>query len=1579
MILRKVPHQVAGLYRRHWLGFANSWFWTIIRALALPIALALLIAYSQLFSYMPAGTYGVGSATPGPTLAEAVGSRIIVYYPSSPTPPVEEALIVSAAFQGIPSEQVVVVHSEEELVTACKQNIRGSSTCYGALQWHNIDSNLNLYNYSLRPNSGDYMIDVVNHRSDVEQNVLPLQIAVDGAILADYINPIAIGYTSYSPSQREANMRVQYLGAIDRIIAPAFITCFLGVAYHLASHMASDREEGISALLQTMGCLRFSRLFAYFTAYSTLYLPSWIGVSIIFWRLLWVNTNGAIPIIFHILVGFALVSNTLFISSFFSKNQQYSGIVVSGLMAITGVMCVVQTNVSGTSDNVLIYILSGIFPAMNYVYFVQNASRWEGGRRPINLTHTSATDDSIQSIYFFVIAACQIFAFYALASFFEYILYGRSIKYKVMPEQKNAVEFRNVIKSYTTSPILRFFSCFLYGRSKVTAVDNLCMDLYQGDIVTLIGANGSGKTTTLEILAGMQPLSSGYVTLNEPASIGFCPQADVFFHDLSTYQNLLIWANIKGVPRSSLIEELRNICKDCDLDFKLDVAVRNLSGGQKRKLQLAIMLIGNPKLCCIDEVSSGLDPVSRRKIWDILKRLHGKTSMLITTQFLDEAETLSDHIVILSNGRITAQGSPIDLKASYGGFYTVHYSDNGSRTSKSFTDIDKLGAFIRNLEFHGVKYNLESPSFETSYLSLVSGSEPSVCLPLSVSGSRKLFQAEATNSDTSLNENLDSSPQVRAFPVPTIFHQVYGMIYKRTIMLRLAWFMTFLMIALPVVVIAYFADKYDKANVLVGPSSNFSMLTQDQVTNFLNYLTTVYNFPLNESPIAERNSLISHMQLVPTYAEFLDMITTNYNKITPGGFYLDPPAIAFQLDGDNVFVDKVMNAPIIENLFANVRANGTKLIATNVKLISGPWIPTIGDILQFLMYVGIAFAAYPAILSLYPTTERLRGVRAFQYSNGMMVFPLWLGHFLFDAIPVLVIAAASTICIAAIKPDAFYDIGFLFLIFTLFGFASTAFSYVISLFVSSRISAFAVACVFQAVALIIFLVAHLCVFTYAPGSSIDNYVKILSFTLTVLSPSCSLLRAFFVSLNVFGMRCTLSRGSDRGGDIMVYGQQILYLIVQLVIYVLILLLWETKTLRFVSFSRFKKPAKDAEKFQEGFGVPEEVAKVEQDFNDIQMGVKKRNGLRLLHLYKKFRKNLAVDDVTFSLSPNEVLGLVGPNGAGKTTTIEMIRGELKPSSGFIFFDGMSCASNISLIRQSIGVCPQFNAIDSLNVLQSLNYYCIVKGVPKSYREAEIASILQTVQLEKFSSRMVSELSGGNKRRLSLGIALMGKPELLLLDEPSSGMDPFAKRNMWHVLQGISKSQGILLTTHSMEEAEAVCSRVAVMAQRVLGIGAIDELKDSIGKWVHIEGVLNSAPNSCEREAFAIMEWIKLNLGMDVQMDDITDDHRYVKSPVMPSEDSLLTITDKLSVSWGSEGAKHSVHSKSGSSTAANTIDDGCWSGNFKFSVRIESLGELLSKMAAFKESIGAKVLTVAPISLEEVFLKMVGYSKTVRSQ
>lgn len=209
--------------------------------------------------------------------------------------------------------------------------------------------------------------------------------------------------------------------------------------------------------------------------------------------------------------------------------------------------------------------------------------------------------------------------------------------------------------------------------------------------------------------------------------------------------------------------------------------------------------------------------------------------------------------------------------------------------------------------------------------------------------------------------------------------------------------------------------------------------------------------------------------------------------------------------------------------------------------------------------------------------------------------------------------------------------------------------------------------------------------------------------------------------------------------------------------------------------------------------------------------------------------IAVNNVSFVVEQGECIGILGPNGAGKTTLIHILSGLFSPTSGTAEIMGLSIRHQIDATHALTGMCPQHDVLwGNLTAKETLNFYARLKNMPVLERRRRVKAALKAVSLWKVRNRLSKKFSGGMKRRLSVAVSLIGDPRLVFLDEPSTGLDPLSKKHLWDVIREKSGQCGIVLTTHSMEEAEALCDRLIIMARgRVLAVGPVSELKFKYG--------------------------------------------------------------------------------------------------------------------------------------------------------
>ena len=224
-----------------------------------------------------------------------------------------------------------------------------------------------------------------------------------------------------------------------------------------------------------------------------------------------------------------------------------------------------------------------------------------------------------------------------------------------------------------------------------------------------------------------------------------------------------------------------------------------------------------------------------------------------------------------------------------------------------------------------------------------------------------------------------------------------------------------------------------------------------------------------------------------------------------------------------------------------------------------------------------------------------------------------------------------------------------------------------------------------------------------------------------------------------------------------------------------------------------------------------------------------DAIKIVSLTKRYRDVTAVDNLTLNVKQGELFSLLGVNGAGKTTTVKMLSCLTQPTGGDAFLNGKSICRDAAAVKSFIAVSPQETAVaPGLSVRENLELMCGVHGFTKEKQNAKITELTELLGLEPVGKKKAGKLSGGWQRRLSIAMALISEPQILFLDEPTLGLDVIARRELWNVIQALKGKITIILTTHYMEEAEALSDRIGIMKEGcLLAVGTAEELKQMAG--------------------------------------------------------------------------------------------------------------------------------------------------------
>ncbi|KAI3392302.1 hypothetical protein diail_5885 [Diaporthe ilicicola] len=1586
-------------------------FFTTIRAFLAPIVFMFIISYAKNF-FVPPSTFGIGSATPIRSLENALAASTgnhnkVVFVNNGHTGGDIESVInsLSARVEGA-GKTVEVLQRDVDVLTSCASSLRGATTCYGAVSFHSspTEGDSGVWNYTLRSDGafGDRIF-VDRKNNDVEIYTLPFQRAIDSAIGSISANgtssSLALGavdeypFTDTTAEERDALVRRLYMGSLISILAVAYFIGICGVTYQLTGLMASERELGISQLIEAMTPIKqpwhiqAARLLANHLAFDIIYLPGWIIIGVILRALSFVHTNWGILIVYHILVGLALCSFSILGASFFSK-AQLSGITVT----MTAVILAIIAQVAGPFDTGVTAVLSLLFPSMNYVFFIIHMARFEQESLAADLVGSAPSgSSSLPGIVFWIFLIIQTIVYPLLGALVERSLYGTISRERktTTSSPDHAIILSNFSKHWAPS----WFRKTVLGKlgfavpETVYAVNDLSIKARRGQIMVLLGANGSGKSTTLDAISGLNTVTSGSIEIDGTGGLGLCPQKNVLWDELTVYEHVKIFNQLKSAGMRDGKDQIENLIRSCDLGHKIKAQSATLSGGQKRKLQLAMMFTGGSRVCCVDEMSSGLDPLSRRKIWDILLAERGERTFLLTTHFLDEADVLSDFVAILSRGNLKVKGTAVQLKHEAGVGYRisvprdqkfvaaekVRRNETADRHVYWFPDSSQASKFIGELRSSGVKdYDIIGPTLEDVFLKLAEemgdhhlGSDAPLAL-----------RPESTPDKLDKPPNSDSSsgeePGLRMSEGrgTGIAKQTFILVRKRFTILKRNYLPYLAAVLLPVItagLVTLFLDGFSAVGCDPGAQS-----IAPAVSGLISFGTSPL-IPIGPSSLITVDTLTNRtglnadsFHLVDTLDEFNDFISNNFHSVTPGGFFLQPgqdPDATMAYIGNGAVIYGLLTLNMIGNVVEQTS------ITTSFQPFALPFAPGAGKTLQLILYFGLAMSVYPAFFALYPCVERLRKVRALHYSNGIRAAPLWLAYLIFDFLFVLVVSAVVTgIFVGA--SDVWYAPGYLFVVFSLYGLTSILYCYVVSLVTNSQLACFATAAGGSAVLFLLYFIMYMSILTFSPAFRVNSDLTTAHFAYATIAPSANLLRSLLLTLNEFSLLCRDTSIASNPGALTTYGGPILYLLIQALVLFTVLVWWDSgyKPTFLTNLSRRLRQRKstvkdtDAENDTENDAALSSLASSTIADPAVATEIKRidaqsppgTDSLRVQHLHKIFgRTNHAVQDVTFGVPRGQVFALLGPNGAGKSTTISLVRGDVRPSRGVdssqfgdVFIEDLSISAHRASARQNLGVCPQFDAMDSMTVREHLRFYASARGV--SDVQANVEAVMTATGLVRFADRLAQKLSGGNKRKLSLGIALMGNPAVLLLDEPSSGMDAAAKRIMWRTLIGVAApGRALLITTHSMEEADRLATRVGIMKRRMLALGTGKELGERWGEGCVVQIVLKSAPETTEAEMDRVKSWI----GERVKGVEFEE--------------------------WGAKGGAHGLLRfrvrKDGvveEGKEADKIEGSKPNGGSAGAQGVDTPG-LIELFEAHRDDLGMEYYSVSPTTLDEVFLRVVG--------
>ncbi|NXR43773.1 ABCA9 protein, partial [Hippolais icterina] len=978
--------------------------------------------------------------------------------------------------------------------------------------------------------------------------------------------------------------------------------------------------------------------------------------------------------------------------------------------------------------------------------------------------------------------------------------------------------------------------------------------------------------------------------------IGICPQFNTQFEVLTVKENLRTFAEIKGIKSKEVERAVQNTLELLDISNIQDTQAEKLSGGQKRKLSIGIAMLGNPQVLLLDEPTAGLDPLSRHQVWSLLREQQAGRVILFSTQFMDEADILADRKAFISHGRLKCVGSSLFLKKKWGICYHLRIHVSESCDLENLTSLVK--GYIPNATLSGhtqyelryklplenvnkfpdlfsgldscseqgiINYGVSMTTLEDVFLRLegeATASQEDEPVPGEEwGGAAPGCPAEARPCSLLLSDAGKASVQGLALwrQQVSAMARLHFLKLKSSVKNLQSILLLYAVFLLPLVLqLCVVAGWQSVSAWQLSPARYFLPLGKRsylETTTLLVYNHTgtgiddfihVLQSQDLTVEIAEEENITQELKHNGAIIVSREGVLTLFSCSLKSYRF----TVLCHLEAVNCF-------PVLVNVISNAllrTLNSTR----HIQIWSHPFFslfnPGFWDyfISVYLLYMLLLFPGFPPHFAMGYTQDHKAGARAQLRISGLFPSAYWCGQALVDILLCWILLFSMFGLMFAMSSKTFGNAGTFFLLVT------GALGYGISIVLLVYLISFN-SCKGWSSDLWSFILIVVCFVSFLISRILDflGHSRASLCALSLLIPVYPLMELhifieyFFLFLQRF-MEDNEKFIAAPGGHVLV---AVFAPYIHSVAFILLLRFLELKcgkaVLRQDPVFRIspRKPSsqqhpKELEEEDEDVRAEREavrnamVAQSQEEKSVIIVSnlCKEYNTKQAGSFFKK-KKKTATKNVSFCVKKGEVLGLLGPNGAGKSTAIKMITGETTLTAGQVLMKRGDGGGSQDQAPAFLGYCPQEDPLWlDLTPLQHLRLYAAVKGLRKEDTAAAVHRIVNALQLQDYLNKKVRKLPPGITRKLCVALSLLGNPSVLLLDEPSTGMDPNGQRCVWKTIRDAlkPKESGAILTTHYMEEAEAMCDRVAILvAGQLRCIGSIQYLKNKFGKGYLLE--------------------------------------------------------------------------------------------------------------------------------------------------
>ncbi|EGC32058.1 hypothetical protein DICPUDRAFT_156020 [Dictyostelium purpureum] len=1401
------------------------------------------------------------------------------------------------------------LNNKEEMETYFANN---SKHTFGAV-WFNdsqVASVASPFKYNIRLDS-DYVMDnslIIDKNLDSEiyakKSFSNIQVAMDQAIFDYFGLNITLDVTGQRFPDPWTELWMKWINGRDGLFKNAgstFVTAALLIfVFRLTTDLLVEKETKIREGMKMMGLNDFAYFLSWFVMQLFTALPvDFVIIIILKGSQVIHTTSWGIVIVLLVLYLISLLLLAFIFSNFFDKSK-FSGLLTFVIILVVNICGIFVGNTEfNTGVKLFLCLLSPVAIACSF---------YAMSVRDLTDVLTVDWDYIITEKQVIGMLVLDIFVYLFLVWYLDKVIpteYGTKEKWyflftksywknssnsgrdifdiestyqnddvemipaEVRNKNKVTVSIRNLRKEFQTGDGLR------------VAVNDLYLDMFEGQIHAFLGPNGSGKSTTIGMLTGLIEPTRGTASIlgndittnmgRVRRSLGCCPQQDIIWAQLTVLEHLKIYASLKGVAKKEIKSEAVKMANEVGLGEKINSPAGSLSGGQKRKLCLGIAFIGRSSVIFLDEPTSGMDPLSRRGVWDFLLKYKKSKTIILTTHFMDEADFLGDRIAIITHGKLRCDGSSLYLKNKFGCGYLltcskklesvenfntdnvtefIHryipeanvLSDAGTELSYRFptSSVPQFSNFFQNFD-----QQLESFQITTYGISVTTLEEVFLKIGTEVSDGFELNKNQVTDEDT-LKANIAIPSQGI-----TARQQLKGLLIKRIRTSKKDMKAFFLSLLIPLIVIIGSIVVYKEVNTATLFYNNVTTPLELSYDLYKSYRVPVQTFTLDNFNLLDKSPYFSNMTYIQESESLEDYLVENY--LEAAGSLNFTNSISALNNGNKVSYIALYNFNYIHSLPVQINlANDALLRKHNdfgIQVTSMPFKHVLSNfelasqnmniqsIVYFVIIIMGGFSLMAGSFAGSIAQERANRIKRLLYISGCKKYIYWLSNLIWDYLFGFILLIITCIILAVVKDEYKDQFGLFILSLIFFVLSVIPLSYLLSYrFKSYGSTVGAVAAIHFAIGIVFTIVSlNLRIQVIIEKSQgLQDASDIVDIVFDIFSPLYAFSRVLLI---ISGFPGSIRLGYyeiDNYWSLKYGGIHIIILAIHCIVWIPWILLLDY-TPEFKGY--FRNPKNVAAPPPPS----DEDSDVSLERERLLQPASRNEVIQLRNLHKLFPgkgknpdKN-AVYNSTLGIPRGQTFGLLGMNGAGKTTTLSMLCGDVVPTSGEITINGFDLITNRSQALKSISMVPQFDALISLlSAREQITLYCRIKGIPEDKISLVVESFVQMMDMKRIANSNCGGYSGGNKRKLSLSIAMLGNPSVVFLDEPSTGCDAVVRRYLWNVVSELGKDRSIIITTHSMEECQALCGRVTIMKDgKFTCLGSIQHVKNKFGTGYSID--------------------------------------------------------------------------------------------------------------------------------------------------